>query len=75
MTDEMMEKELKMTDFSGAIKAELLDKLLKMRREDNRSSKLSLKRVSFEDLGYVAAAGNSDASATSKEQSDGLKTF
>ena len=61
MTDEILKKELKMTDFSGSIKDDLLDKLLKMHRADNRSPKLSLKRVNLDDLNYVAA-GNSKSS-------------
>ena len=74
MTDEILKKELKMTDFSGAIKEDLLDKLLKMHRADNRSSKLSLKRIGIEDLHYVAAAGDAKSSMQ-KDNNGGTFTY
>ena len=72
MKDEILEKELKMVDFSGAAKENLLKKLIKMHRADNRSSLLSAKRISAKDLDYVAAAGKTDTLSTKSNNEERL---
>jgi hypothetical protein len=63
MTDEILEKNLKSFDYSvfSKVKDSLYEELLQKHRRNNfksLSQKLAASRLSFDELDYLAAAGN-----------------